>query len=178
MVSNYSFKDCVSLRKILTQLTTSHSVISENRRKNLLKVASVRIDESLTLKKLRDDFGYRFINTKYPLHLDDEELFKESGPINQTIEYHLLGSIQPVPRNRIMSAMPSLYWDPENYRFALEQTWEYSGPRLRIIEKNTQLKKSKFSVSRVIYVYVIDDIKSFSKFQSHLDRIVNQINNK
>ena len=164
-----------SSRGILPRLGRLNWVISAQREKRLLHLASVRIEESLALTKLRDGFRSRFLSWRGPPHLDGDEMTEERSPVNRTIEHHLLGSIRPVPQARIMSAIPSLRWDPAALRYALETTWQYKGRRSRRGGRKAEPVEIQLSVSRAVYVYFIDGIQSLPQFRTRLGRIVEQM---
>jgi len=153
-------------------------LVSKRREKKLLHLASVRVEESLTLTKLRDEFGYQFVSRVYPPHLNRYEMIEERSPVDQTIEHHFLISIKSVPQSRIMSAIPSLQWDPTNSRYILETDWEHKGTRWETREKKMYSISVELSVLRILYVYFIDNIQSFPEFQSCLNNILQQMGAK
>jgi hypothetical protein len=165
----------VGSNQILASLVKLGWVMSERRKGRLLHVASVRIEESLTLKKLRDEFYYKFISSRHPPHLEGFRMIDEPSPVNLTIEHHLLGSIRPVPEGRIMSAMPLFKWDSLNSRYLLETEWKYRGNRWRSKGKGRSMEEVQLTVSRVISVHLIDGIQSLPEFKSQIRNVAKQI---
>ena len=151
----------VSLQS-LAQLARFGWIMAEQQDKELLHVALVHIDESLTLKELREVFGKRFLslNSYYVPHIKFLKIDKEQSPVGRTIEHLILGSIRPVPQSRIMSAIPSLSWDSANSRYWTEM----------------MLQDSKLPVSRTVYMHLIDRIESLPEFRSRLKSVAEQIN--
>ena len=62
LVGPYLTGDSMGWRQVLAQVASLHWLLSERRQNRLLQVASVRIEESLPLQKLRDEYGRRFVS--------------------------------------------------------------------------------------------------------------------
>lgn len=168
------FRSAFSIPLKLSSLANHYWILGSQRKEETLHVISVRIEESLTLTKLRDEFGYRFVNSDYPPHLDGRRMVVERSAVNQTIEHHILGSIQPVPQSRIMSAMPSLSWDSKKSCYFTLIDWRFKGRRM---ETETWVVVDLL-VARIVYVHLIDKIKSLPGFQEQLNVVLEQIKEK
>jgi hypothetical protein len=175
LVRHESKFDPLSLRNALQRMQTFSWIMSEQRSKRRLAVVSFRVEEALTLKLLRDEFGSRFVSRTYLPHLDLHKMVEERSPVNKIVEHHLLCSLSSVPQSRIMSAMPSLYWDEANTCFSLQTEWTYSDYIWKAKVKERDWAKAEMSVSRLIYLHILDAIKSLPEFKMRLQQVVNQI---
>ena len=175
LVGPYLTGDSMGWRQVLAQVASLHWLLSERRQNRLLQVASVRIEESLPLQKLRDEYGRRFVSSNYVPHLKASRMVAERSPVNRTIEHYLLGSLRPVPQSRIMSAIPLLSWDASNSRYETVVEWQDSALRWRTTGQKRDSVKVQFAVSRTIYMYFVDGIRSLPEFQDRLNAIAEQI---
>lgn len=171
---SYLSADPIGYRQLLPRVGAFRWVMAQRRDRRLLQVVSIRVEDSVTLKKLRDEFQYRFVSLRYPQHLDGGEMVKERSPVNRTVEHHVLCSIRPVPQSRIMSALPSLSWDSANSRYSTAIDWSYRGHRKG---KSRDWVNVDITVARVLYVYFIDGIRSLPEFQNRIGSISEQIVN-
>src|SRR4030042_1718655 len=119
----------MSYHEMMTHLDVYSWMTSRQRLRRLLDVISLRVEESLTLKELRDEFGYRFVSSNSPTPLEGERMIKERSPISKVVEHHVLCSIKPIPRHRIVSAMPSLRWESAGSCYTRETDWTYKGTK-------------------------------------------------
>ena len=113
--------------------------------------------------------------SNYVPHLKASRMVAERSPVNRTIEHYLLGSLRPVPQSRIMSAIPLLSWDASNSRYETVVEWQDSALRWRTTGQKRDSVKVQFAVSRTIYMYFVDGIRSLPEFQDRLNAIAEQI---
>lgn len=149
----------MTYRQMLGHLNSVAWVISSTRKKRTLSVASLRVDESLTLKKLRDEFGARFLRGRSVSYLNGTKMLKETRPVKKSVEHHVLCSLKKIPQARIMSAMPSLRWVPELQCYRANVKWSYM----------------TVSVGRSVTVHFIDGIASIPKFEAAMEAVVGRI---
>ena len=141
-----------------------------------MRVASLRIEDSLSLRPLRDEFGYRFVQSQYLPHLDGMQMVDDPKRARATVEHHVLCSIKAIPQSRIMSAMPSLSWDSvlEAYRTTLE--WSYTGTKRDKRKKRSwDWKEITISVNRNIYIHFVSGIHSEQQFLLEMDKVAKRI---
>ena len=100
----------LTYRQILPNVQRFPWLLSKTTSRHIMRIVSLRVEESLSLKPLREDFGYRFVRSPYPPHLDGGRMVDDPKRARETVEHHVLCSIKAVPQSRIMSAMPSLSW--------------------------------------------------------------------
>jgi hypothetical protein len=150
-------------------------LMSRQQVKRNLAVASLGIEETLTLTTLRDNFRSRFIGTQYLPHLDGHEMIEVSRPVDHTVEHHILISIRDVPQSRIMSALPTLRWEPECGRYFQEVEWRYEGKRWLSTRTGRKGVDVKLCVLRSINVYFIAGIRSFPEFKEQLSGVLGQM---
>jgi len=170
--TSYISADTIGYRQILSRVGAFRWVMAQRRDRRLLHVVSIRVEDLVSLKKLRDEFQRRFVSSSYPPHLDGGKMVEERSPVNRTVEHHILCSIRPVPHSRIMSALPSLSWDSANSRYSTAIDWSYRGHRMG---KRKEWVNVELTVLRVLYVYFIDGIRSLPEFQNRIGRISEQI---
>lgn len=162
-------------RQIVSRLGVIPWVMTQRRDKRMLHVVSFWVEESLTLTKLRDKFEYRFISSSHPPHLKFHKMAEERSPVNRTVEHHVLCSIRPVPRSRIMSALPRLSWDSANLRYTTAIDWDCQEERWKNKGKGIDWIKVKLTGSRTLYVHFIDGIRSLPQFEERVGSISEQI---
>ncbi len=160
----------VSGPEILNLVGELNWMLSTQLRKKRLQVVSLRIEESLTLKKLRDEVGHRLVSSNYPPHLDGFRLIDDRTRPTETLENHILASVNSLPRSRVVSAMPSLGWDNAANCYTSEKTWAYDGRRWNATSRTS--RKVKLTVLRRINVHCIDNMRSLPEFRESLGKIV------
>jgi len=165
----------LSGREMLTYAGTCGSMLSTHLRKKCLHVVSLRIEESLTLKKLREEVGDRLVCGDDPPHLNGRQLIDDRSSVNQTIEHHILASINAVPSNRIMSAMPILGWNAQSGCYATEITWEYEGTRWTQTRYKRLAKEVSIHVRRRINVHFMGRVQCLSEFRASLQSVIEAI---
>lgn len=161
----------LSYRQKLADLKQWHWLMSTVRQKRLMSLVSLRIEESLTLKKLRDEVNSNFIRSNYPPHLEGRDMAEERFPINKTVEHHVLCSLRVLPKTRIMSAMPSLRWEPGLNCYMVELSWVWEGTKWR----GNKAKDVLLSVERHAYFHFIDNIQSIAEFKTRLAMVLQKI---
>lgn len=144
-------------------------MMSKKQVKHTMNVASVGIEESLSLKTLRDKF--LFIDTQFPPHLNRHDMIEESRSVDHTVEHHILIGIRNVPQSRIMSALPMFRWEPECRRYSQEIKWQYR--RIRWLPPSAGEKK--WVVQRSINVHFITGIRSFPDFKEQFEGVLAQM---
>ncbi len=149
-------------KEILENLRRLPRLFSFFMRGRTCSAVSVWVVDSLTLRILRDEFGHRFLASSYPPHLSKYS-FSDDQP-RTSIEHHILCSLKPVPRSRIMSALPTVQWDENTRCYAREI------PRQRGAADQKSLEQVPLT-RRVINVHVVDDIRSFRQFSAEISRI-------
>lgn len=169
----FPLRKCYTYRQILKELSIFEWAWSQNTRDDTLDIVSLRIEEALKLKQLRDELGYTFLRSRFPPHLKVDCLSKVT--IRRTIEHHILCSLKSIPRTRIMSAMPSLRWDEGTQRYSMKKTYSSSVTRTRLTKKDRSPIELKISVERFIHVYVVCGFDSFKQFQEAMKRVVGQV---
>jgi hypothetical protein len=165
----------LSSRQMLQYLDIFFWFISTIRRKQDLLVTTLGVQESLPLTFLRDEFGSRFLRSQYPPHLEGREMIKENRPVTESIEHHVLCSIKPIPQTRIMSAMPSLRWDPSLKCYCSNIRWEYEGRKYIKRRNGSDSIEVKIAVSRYLFVHFIDGIKSIPEFDAAMGVVAHKI---
>jgi len=166
----------LTYRQILPHVKRFPWLLSSTTSRRVMKVASLRAEESLSLRPLRDEFGYRFLQSQYLPHLDGMRMVDDPKRARTTIEHHILCSIKAIPQSRIMSAMPSLSWDSviEAYRTTIE--WSYTGSKRDKRKKRSwDWKEVTISVNRQIYVHFVSGIHSEQQFQSEMNKVAGTI---
>jgi hypothetical protein len=167
--------DRLSYRQMLRYLDSFASFISGFRSKRSLSVTTLRVKESLTLRVLRDEFGYRFLRSQWVPHLDGDKIIEESRPVIKSIEHHVLCSIKAIPQARIMSAMPSLSWDPSLQCYRANVEWKYKGSKRDKRKKGWNTIEVTASVPRSLFVYFIDGIQSIPEFDAAMGVVAERI---
>ena len=165
----------MSYQQMMTYLNVYSWMTSRQRRRRLLDVISLRVEESLTLKQLRDEFGYRFVSSHYPPHLEGMRMIEERSPISKVVEHHVLCSIKPIPRDRIVSAMPSLRWESAASCYTKETGWNYKGTKWYKTRRGRDHTEVEISVHRSINIHVIDNIRSLPEFRQSLVAVIEGI---
>jgi nucleoside 2-deoxyribosyltransferase len=158
-------------RQKLADLKKRYWLMSTVRQKRLMRLVSLRVEESLTLKKLRDEVNANFISSRYPPHLSAIDMAKERFPINKTVEHHVLCSLKVLPKTRIMSSIPSLRWEPELNCYMVELPWVCKETKWR----GNKHKDVLFSVERYAHVHFIDNIQSIAEFKTRLAMVLQNI---
>lgn len=170
---NYLFDKEMSYRQMMA-LSKIDWMISHQRRKKFLNLISIRVSESLTLKQLRDECNFHFVSSHYPPFLDGNRMIEERSPISNTIEHHVLCGIKPIPRGRIVSAMPSLRWESAANCYIKETDWTYKGTKRT---RGRDWTDVEISVLRSINIHVIDNIRSLPEFRQSLGDLIKGIGN-
>lgn len=165
----------MSYQQMMTHLNVYSWMTSRQRLGRLLDVISLRVEESLTLKQLRDEFGYRFVSSRYPPHLEGMRMIEERSPISKVVEHHILCSIKPIPRDRIVSAMPSLRWESAASCYTKETDWTYKGTKWYKTRRGRDRTEVEISAHRSINIHVIDNIRSFPEFRQSLVAVIEGI---
>jgi hypothetical protein len=160
----------VSGPEVLNLVGELNWVLSTQPGKKRLHVVSLRVEESLTLKKLRDEVGHRLVSSNYPPHLDGYRLVDDRTRPTETLEDHILASVKSLPRGRIVSAMPSLGWSDAANCYTSERTWTYDGRRWN--DAGRTWRKVKLTVLRRINVHCVDNIRSLPEFRESLGKMV------
>lgn len=159
----------VSYRQNLADLKQDHWLMSTVRKKRLISLVSLRVEESLTLKKLCEvNF---FMGRLLQRHLPYHERLEEKFPVNKTVEHHVLCSLKVIPKDRIMSAMPKLRWESALNCYAVVLPWVWK----RMKRSRGEMIGVELSVERHIYVHIIDNIKSLAEYKTRLEMIMNNI---
>ncbi len=161
----------LSYRQKLAELKKWHWLMSTVRQKRLIRFVSLRVEESLTLKKLRDEVNANFINSRHLPHLNISDIKKEKFSVNKTFEHHVLCSLNVLPKSRIMSAMPNLRWESGLNCYREEPPWIWEGT----IWQNGKSKYVAPSVERHVYVHFIDNIQSIADFKARLIIVMQKI---
>ena len=174
LVGPYALPEGIPSPQKLSQLIEPYWILGKRQENETLRVVSVRIEESLTLKKLRSEFGNRLVGSSLTPHLNGHRMVQEQSTVDQTIEHHILGSIRLVPQSRIMSAMPSLSWDPTKACYRTVIDWQFKSRR----QESEKWVEVVLLVTRIVYVHFIDNIKSLPEFQERLNAVIEQIKEK
>jgi hypothetical protein len=167
----------LSYRQTLRYLYSNRWFISTIRRKLSLSVTTLRVQESLPLTFLRDEFGYRFLRSWRVTYLDGDKMVKESMPVTKSIEHHVLCSIKAIPQARIMSAMPSLRWDPSLQCYRVNVGWKYEGQKFVKRRKGSDWIEVIIAVSRSLFVHFIGGIQSIPEFDAAMGAVADRIKN-
>ncbi len=167
--------DELSYRQMLRNLNSFAWVISSQRHRRSLKVASLRVEESMTLRTLRVEFGHPFLQSAYVPHLNGREMVDEARPVNTTVEHHVLCSLKAIPQARIMSAMPSLRWDPEIECYRAKVNWSYRGTRQDKRKKGWNPIEVTLSTSRHLFIHFVDKIQSIAEFDAAIVDVATRI---
>lgn len=175
LVGHLSGPDELSYRQMLRNLNSFAWMISSQRHRRLLKTASLRVEESMTLRTLRDEFGYRFLRATYVPHLNGQEMVDEARPVNTTVEHHVLCSLKAIPQARIMSAIPSLQWDPEITCYHAKVNWSYRGTRQDKRKKRWNWTGVTVSTSRHLFIHFVDKIQSIAEFDAAIADVATRI---
>lgn len=161
----------LSYHKNLADLKQWHWLMSIVRKKRLTSLISLRVEESLTLKKLRDEVNSKFIKSNYPPHLHGSDMSKERFPVNKSVEHHVLCNLKQLPKDRIMSAMPRLRWESALNCYFLELPWVWK----ETIWLRGKSKYLTLSVERQISVHIIDNIQSLTEYNTRLATVMQNI---
>jgi hypothetical protein len=139
-------------------------IISWNHIGKTCRVVALWTMESLNLRPLRDEFGYSFISSGYqPPHFSEYDPNEEWPELS--VEHHVLCSLKPVPRARVMSALPIVHWDESKHCYAAEITVD----RGRAYQKSLEREPL---TTRVIHIHIIGDVKSFAQFRTDFDKVL------
>jgi nucleoside 2-deoxyribosyltransferase len=174
----FSLSKEVTHKQMLTLSKEAGWMLSTQLKGKCLDVVSLRIEESLPLRKLRDEVYKHLVHSIYPPHLDGRQLIDDRTYLNRTTEHHILASMSSIPKSRIVSAMPSLGWDTKANCFIAEQTWTYKGTRWSGPSGRMTSKEIKLAVQRSIRFYFIENIQSFPEFRTSLERILETMKTK
>ena len=174
----YHSEKAIPQDQALSAAEKAHWMLSTQLQKKCLHAVSLRVEESLTMRKLRDEVYFRLVSSSFPPHLDGYHLVDDRTLLNETIEHHIIASIDSIPRSRIMSAMPSLGWDTAANCYITEKTWTYEGQHWSGTRGKMTSKKVKLVVHRVIKFYFIDNVQSFPEFQVSLEKVLETMKTK
>lgn len=149
----FSIEDPISVQKAVATAKSDNWMLSAQPGNSHLKVITLRTEEKLTAKILKEVYEWLISPNYTPFWLDHQH-FTNLASVSKTTEFHILTALRPVPNNRIISSMPLLKRDIQTGHF--------------IIEVKSEKNWRPISIMRSINLYVLGDVKSISELTETL----------